>query len=195
MSELKWYSFRISSKKIEADIKSDRKSVTPAFRKLLILSVQHLIEDAIPDPYSGLKPVVAKLFEKKRFKAYLDSHLSVFYGPNTPRLSFSVNKMNIFPTSTTLPTGNFVLKMSGKSSVLGDKKTSVKASVDVAVVVTELPECDVEEEAFYHPGWFCGEIEVTPAGKTKSDTKTESSATVAAATTVTAAAPPSTDKT
>nr|UZC46943.1 M [Tomato yellow mottle-associated virus] [Tomato yellow mottle-associated virus] len=97
------------------------------------------------------------LFRTRRIGSCVDSYTSPFLGPSTKRISYVIEKHNVFYDSPQIPPGRYKLNAIGRTTTIDG--TPVRATIRLLIAVKEWGDEQVEDIRAQGYDWFCGTLE------------------------------------
>lgn len=96
------------------------------------------------------------LFRTRRIGSCVDSYTSPFFGPTTKRISYVLDKHNVFYESPQLPAGRYKLNAVGKTTMI--EGVPVRATVRLLIAVKEWGDDQIDDIRAQGYDWFCGTL-------------------------------------
>ncbi|UXD79147.1 Matrix protein [Alphacytorhabdovirus alphapogostemi] len=96
------------------------------------------------------------LFEERRIGSCVDCYNSPYFGPNTRRISFVLDKHNIFYESRVLPSGRYKINAVGKRTIIDG--VPIRATIRLVISIKDWGEEQVDSIRSQGLDWFCGSL-------------------------------------
>ncbi|UTQ50594.1 MAG: matrix protein [Cirsium cytorhabdovirus 1] len=151
-----WVCVSLYREQFEVEI-GDHKTV----KDLGAESIRERITDLIaaesgPENEQWIRSVFAFLFKTRRIGSCVDCYSSPFFGSKTKRISYVLDKHNIFYDSPTIIPGRYKINALGKKTTIGG--TPVRATIRLVIAVKKWDEAQIENIKSQGYDWFCGGI-------------------------------------